>query len=144
MFAIFKQPGDNSKGKTSLDISTFFNFFPVSLFTITIILRIFFFLLTFFNFSSHSILTFCNGLHNIKPSGQMSVLFLLNYQQHYSFSDMFFGLPEFRLLCLLYLFINSYSLRPLNLRLSRPKYSKISFLHRGWLGNVFLGHALNH
>lgn len=43
VFAIFKEPGDNIKGKTSLDSSTFFNFFPVSLFTITKIFRIFFF-----------------------------------------------------------------------------------------------------
>ena len=144
MFAVFKEPGDNSKGKTSLDISTFFNFFPVSLFTITKIFRIFFYslfsiflLILFWPFAM--VFTILNPVVKCQFSSYRTISNIILSQRCF-----LVFLLDFRLLCLLYFFINSYNLRPLNLRLSRPQYSKISFLHRGWLGNLFLGHALNH
>lgn len=84
MLVILKNQETNNKSQTSLDTSTLIPIFNHNKYP-----------QYFFFFCSLSLIFFLNlswplSHHNTKPNGQMSVLFLVNYQQHYSFSEVFF------------------------------------------------------
>lgn len=84
MLVILKNQETNNKSQTSLDTSTL-----IPIFNHNNNPQYFFF------FCSLSLIFFLNlswplSHHNTKPNGQMSVLFLVNYQQNYSFSEVFF------------------------------------------------------